>query len=105
MSGSVLILAGSAASALATAALIGALSLIPAAHQAQHAADAAALGAADAMLGLAAEEPCVLAERIATANAAELSSCQCTEDARCDVTAMTSLLGIRLESRSRAGPD
>lgn len=74
-SGTVLVLGMIAALVL----LVGLVHLLSAsataAAQAARAADLAALAGADAARGLTSEDPCTLAEEVAAANGAQLSSC------------------------------
>ena len=93
-----------AASAIAAATLLGALSLLPAAHEVRNAADAAALAAADTLLGWSADEPCEQAERLARTQQVRLQRCEC-EATRCRVETVRIVLGIPLVGRSLAGSD
>ncbi|PZQ89626.1 MAG: helicase [Leifsonia xyli] len=67
------------------------------------AADAAALAAADALLGATGGEPCALAAEVAAAHRVALSSCRLDGvEARVEVGA--EVLGMPIRVRSRAGP-
>lgn len=74
------------------------------AQRASAAADAAALAAADALLGVAAGEPCALADRIARVNGATLAACE-TAGAVVTVTVAVPVAGFGVTARARAGPD
>ncbi|MGV8970284.1 MAG: Rv3654c family TadE-like protein [Microbacteriaceae bacterium] len=58
-----------------TLMLVPALGVLIAKQQLEGAADAAALAAADARLGVVGDYPCPLASRLASANGANLDSC------------------------------
>ncbi|GAA1450260.1 secretion/DNA translocation related TadE-like protein [Nesterenkonia lacusekhoensis] len=60
-----------------------------AAAQAARAADLAALAGADAARGLTSEDPCSVAEEVATANGAQLSSCTVGGDFGTEITVET----------------
>lgn len=67
------------------------------------AADAAALAAADAMLGAVPGEPCTLAAEVALANTASLVACR-IDGAEVYVTAQAAFAGIPVAVSARAGP-
>lgn len=75
------------------------------AQRAAGAADAAALAAADAASGAVAtaEEPCALAERVAAASGATLTSCT-IEGFVATVQVQSAYAGLAAVSRARAGP-
>jgi len=66
------------------------------------AADAAALAAADALVGLSSGEPCARAAEIAMMNGVTLTKCS-VEKTSVVVRVASTSLGIRLESAARAG--
>lgn len=105
MSGSVLVLGTAAASTLAAAALIGALTLVPASHEVQGASESAALSAAQAAAGWSGADPCEFATQVAAATGSTVTACECDERGSCAVRAGRWQLGIWLESRARAGVD
>ncbi len=67
------------------------------------AADAAALAAADVMLGWAPGDPCAVAERVATAHRVRLSACV-AEGLSIVVRVEASILGLAISRSARAGP-
>jgi secretion/DNA translocation related TadE-like protein len=67
------------------------------------ASDAAALAAADVLLGAASGVPCEVAARVATASDAELSGCE-LDGYLATVTARSSFAGMPITSTSTAGP-
>lgn len=67
------------------------------------AADAAALAAADVMLGWAPGDPCAVAERVATAHRVRLSACA-AEGLSMVVRVEASILGLTISRSARAGP-
>lgn len=102
MSGSVVVIGVASAATLATVALIGALSLVPASHELQGAAESAAL-AAVAISGQSDAAECEWARRLAIANGAILTACDCNESGICEVRTGRWQSGIWLETRARAG--
>lgn len=66
------------------------------------AADAAALGAADALFGYVEADPCATAAKAAAHNSARLSSCV-SEDTSVTVRVERWLLGVRVIATARAG--
>lgn len=67
------------------------------------AADAAALAAADVMLGWAPGDPCAVAERVATAHSVRLSACA-AEGLSMVVRVEASILGLTISRSALAGP-
>jgi secretion/DNA translocation related TadE-like protein len=67
------------------------------------AADAAALAAGDVMLGWAPGDPCVVAERVATAHRVRLSACA-ADGLSMVVRVEASILGLTISRSARAGP-
>ncbi len=100
-----------AAVLLLAAALLAFGAASRAAMQAGTAADLSALAAADAARGLRAGDPCTVAGQLASANGAQLSSCQVEADGTTvrvavDVPLHFSALGITLyqaHAKARAG--
>lgn len=66
------------------------------------AADAAALAAADALVGLSSGDPCTRATEIAKLNGVTLTNCS-VEKTSVVVRVASTSLGIRLDSTARAG--
>jgi len=83
--------------------LIAATSSLTVAQRATAAADAAALAAADVMLGWVPGEPCVLADRVAGAHRTTLTHCR-AEGLSMVVTVRATVLGVVVERSARAGP-
>jgi secretion/DNA translocation related TadE-like protein len=83
--------------------LVGAASALSSAQRVSAAADAAALAAADVMLGWVAGEPCDLAARVARAHRTALHDCR-SEGFSMVVTVRMTVLGIVVERSARAGP-
>lgn len=73
------------------------------ARQLGHAADAAALAAADVALGWAPGAPCAVAEKLTETHGVELSRCD-VDGLEVRVTAQSRLLGVVVERSARAGP-
>lgn len=71
-------------------------------QQLSGAADAAALAAADVLLGWVAGEPCAVATRVAAAHDARLVDCS-SEGLAVTVRVRASILGIVVERTARAG--
>jgi len=67
------------------------------------AADAAALAAADVLLGAAPGDPCSVARAVAASNDAELEGCE-IDGYLATVTARSTFAGIRITALSAAGP-
>jgi secretion/DNA translocation related TadE-like protein len=67
------------------------------------AADAAALAAADARVGVATGFPCERAAQVAAANGATLTTCE-VDGLIATVSVSGTILGFRLESTATAGP-
>lgn len=93
---------------IAVAASAG-LSLATVAHglarsqQVTAAADAAALGAADVLLGWVPGDPCAVAQRVAAAHAARVTECR-SEGLTVLVRVDASILGMTVVRSARAGP-
>ena len=68
-----------------------------------NAADAAALAAADARVGVATGFPCDRAAEVATAHGADLTGCA-VDGLIATVSVSRTILGFRLESTATAGP-
>jgi secretion/DNA translocation related TadE-like protein len=68
-----------------------------------NAADAAALAAADVAIGIVPGVPCEAASTAAVLNGARLSDCRLS-GVIATVTTESSVLGVRVEARARAGP-
>ena len=83
--------------------LIGAASAVAGAQRVGASADAAALAAADVMLGWVAGEPCDTAARVARAHDTALVDCR-SEGLSMIVTVRATLLGVVVERSARAGP-
>ncbi len=94
------IVAATIACALAVVGLGGALT---ARQRVVAAADAAALAAADTLLGAVAGDPCALAAEVAAAHRVSLESCR-LEGAEAVVAVSTRLAGVPVRAHSRAGP-
>ncbi len=97
--------------ALVSIVLIAGLTVLGAAHalvrgqQVSAAADAAALAAADVLLGWAPGEPCAVARRLAEAHAVRLADCR-DEGLSVVVRVETGILGLVVARSARAGaPD
>lgn len=95
--------------ALIAVVLIAGLTVLAAAHalvrgqQVSAAADAAALAAADVVLGWAPGEPCAVAQRLAEAHAVRLADCR-NEGLTVVVRVEASILGLVVGRSARAGP-
>ena len=100
--GTVLALAIVAATTIATIAVLGVAAALAVRHRAATAADAAALAAADVVLGAVTGEPCARAEHVASANGVDLFSCR-VEGAEAVVAVRTEVLGVPVEVQARAG--
>ena len=100
--GTVLALAIVAATTIATIAVLGVAAALAVRHRAATAADAAALAAADVVLGAVTGEPCARAEHVASANGFDLFSCR-VEGAEAVVAVRTEVLGVAVEVQARAG--
>ncbi|WP_166866473.1 MULTISPECIES: Rv3654c family TadE-like protein [unclassified Salinibacterium] len=101
--GSVLALAIVAVVVLVALSLIVATAAFAARQRVVAAADAAALAAADVRLGVVAGDPCAVADRVARAHGARLTSCA-LDGAVATVEASAELLGVPIRITSRAGP-
>lgn len=83
--------------------LIGAASAVAGAQRVGAAADAAALAAADVMLGWAPGDPCEVGERVVRAHDAALVSCRAAGLSMI-VTVRATVLGVAVQRSARAGP-
>lgn len=92
-----------AALALAAAATLPFALLAPVKHRVKDAADAAALAAATAALGLEPGAPCETAAVVTAANAALLLDCR-ADGLVVTVTAGATIAGMRFTATSTAGP-
>lgn len=101
--GSVLAITLMAAVSIAALAVVSGGGALVARQRVVGAADAAALGAADALSGAVPGDPCDLATRVAAANRAALGACALDGlVATVEVSGGTRLLPVRV--RSTAGP-
>ncbi|QJU54520.1 Rv3654c family TadE-like protein [Herbiconiux sp. KACC 21604] len=103
-SGSVLGLALITAFALAAALFVPMGGALAAGQQLRGAADAAALAAADTASGRVAGEPCAFAAEAAGATGAALTACTVDASGTASVTVATTIVGIAVTVRARAGP-
>ncbi len=101
--GSALVVGLVAVVAITGFTLLGAGQALVRSQQVVAAADAAALAAADVMLGWAPGDPCAVAERIATAHDVRLTTCA-AEGLSVIVRVETSILGLTVSRSARAGP-
>lgn len=101
--GAPLVIGAIAAVMIAGLTLIGAASAVAGALRVGVAADAAALAAADVMLGWVAGDPCETAARVARAHDTALVDCR-AGDLSMIVTARATILGVTVERSARAGP-
>ena len=101
--GSVLIVALVAVVSIAGLTVLGAAHALVRGQQLSAAADAAALGAADVLLGWSPGDPCAAAQRVAEAHSARLSECR-SEGLTMLVRVEAGILGMTVERSARAGP-
>lgn len=101
--GSILIVGLIAVAALAGLTMVAAAHGLARSQQVAAAADAAALGAADVLLGWAPGDPCDVAQRIAAAHAVRLSECR-SEALTVVVRVEAGILGMTVVRSARAGP-
>ena len=101
--GTPLVLGVLAAVLLAGLALVSAASAVAGAQRVGAGADAAALAAADVMLGWVAGDPCDMAARVAQAHDAALVGCR-AEGLSMIVTVRATVLGVAVQRSARAGP-
>lgn len=87
----------------ATAALIPVLVALTGNAQAQGAADAAALAAADTASGALPGVPCEAASRTAEGNGASLTACS-VDGLIAAVAVAREVVGMTIDARARAGP-
>lgn len=102
-SGSVLTVGVLGAVVMLTVLIVPLLAVFAVNQSVQGAADAAALAAADTASGLVAGYPCAAATEAARLNGAAVTGCV-LEGQIATVTVATSVLGIDLSARARAGP-
>jgi secretion/DNA translocation related TadE-like protein len=91
-----------ASSVLLASILLGLGAALADATRLAHTADSAALGAADTLLGWNTGEPCAVAEALARAHQARLTSCSVGET-HVTVTVLRSILSIPVTRSARAG--
>lgn len=101
--GSALVVGLVAVVAITGVALLGAGNALVRGQQLTAAADAAALAAADVLLGWAPGDPCAAAERVAAAHDARLAACA-AEGLSVIVRVETGILGLMVSRSARAGP-
>jgi len=97
-----LVVGAIAASVLLATLLLGVGAALADATRLAHTADGAALAAADTLLGWQPGEPCVAAERLASAHAAQLTGCV-VDESSVVVTVRRSILAMPIERSARAG--
>lgn len=94
-----------AATVVCGGVVLGAAQYPVAVAEASAASDAAALAAADALLGLFEREPCDLAGEVAVAGAAELVSCEVDASTlSVRITVHATGVGLGATASARAGP-
>ena len=93
----------SAALIVATATAIGALAVVPSAHELRGAADAAAIAAAT-VAWWGETEPCRAASEVTAAYRVELPQCTCS-GSDCTVTTRMWRLGFAIDATARAAAD
>ena len=86
-----------------TAAVVPLYAVLVARSTVAGAADAAALAAADARVGVATGFPCERADEVAAANGAKLTACE-VDGLIATVSVSRTILGFDLESSATAGP-
>jgi secretion/DNA translocation related TadE-like protein len=101
--GSVLALAVVAALGLGMSVLLPFTLLLPIKPRVKGAADAAALAAADAAVGLVPGAPCELAATVADANGSSVLTCR-VDGLVATVSTGTTVLGVPISATSSAGP-
>jgi secretion/DNA translocation related TadE-like protein len=101
--GSLLAVGIVAALAVAITVLLPFVLAVPVKHRVKDAADAAALAAADAAVGLVPGVPCDLAAAVAEGNRASVLACR-VDGLVATVTTGVTLLGIPITATSTAGP-
>jgi secretion/DNA translocation related TadE-like protein len=102
--GSILALAVLAAAVVLALAMVGLGAGLVVRQRTIGAADAAALAAADVLLGAAPGDPCTVASSIAQRNGAVLESCE-VDGFIATVTTGSQLAGVPIRARSSAGPE
>ena len=98
-----LIVALGAVVSIAGLTVLGAADALVRGQQLTAAADAAALAAADVLLGWSPGDPCAVAQRVAEAHSARLNACG-SEGLTVLVRVEASILGMPLSRSARAGP-
>jgi secretion/DNA translocation related TadE-like protein len=101
--GGVLAIAIVAATMLAAMAVLTLCAVLSARHRVVAAADAAALAAADAVLGVVPGAPCAWAEKVAASHRVAFVDCV-VEGAEVVVSLRVDLAGLPVGASSRAGP-
>lgn len=101
--GGVLALAIVAATVVATLGALALSSALATRHRVSTAADAAALAAADVVLGVVPGDPCATASELARSHRATLVDCR-IEGAHAYVTAEGGFAGIAVRASAHAGP-
>lgn len=101
--GSILVVALIAVAAAAGLSLAAVAHGLARSQQLTAAADAAALGAADVLLGWVPGDPCAVAQRVAAAHAARVTECR-SEGLTVLVRVDASILGMTVVRSARAGP-
>ncbi|WP_165066097.1 Rv3654c family TadE-like protein [Marisediminicola senii] len=101
--GSILAVAIIAAVLVATTAVLPVTAVLVAHRQASSAADASALAAADAAVGIQPGAPCVLADAVAVENGATVDGCR-LDGVVATVTTTVAVATFRLSATATAGP-
>lgn len=101
--GSALVVGLVAVVAIAGFTLLGAGNALVRGQQVTAAADAAALAAADVLLGWAPGDPCAVSERVAAAHGVRLSACA-VNGLSMVVRVEASILSLTVSRSARAGP-
>lgn len=101
--GGVLAVAIVGATVVATLGVLALSAALATSQRVISAADAAALAAADVVLGVVAGEPCALASEVARAHDAVLTACR-IDGAEAHVTTEDVFAGIPISASARAGP-
>ncbi len=101
--GSILVVALIAVAAAAGLSLASVAHALARSQQVTAAADSAALGAADVLLGWVPGDPCAVAQKVAAAHAARLTECR-SEDLTVLVRVEAGILGMTVVRSARAGP-
>lgn len=101
--GGVLALAVVGATIALSLAVLGTAAAFTTRARAAAAADAAAIAAADVLLGAAPGEPCVVARTVVAAHRVVMAGCE-IQGMEALVTVRSTAFGIPIEQRARAGP-